>query len=73
MITPSKFISFEQSILSKLPTLLVEQRRIGIHDLYSAVADEFEGIDQFIFTLDVLYVLDKINIDFDSGVVSYAD
>jgi hypothetical protein len=73
MITPSKFISFEQSILSKLPALLVEKNQIGIHDLYGAVADRFESVDQFIFALDVLYVLDKVNVDFDSGVVSYAD
>ncbi|MYN13524.1 hypothetical protein GSY71_10295 [Pusillimonas sp. TS35] len=73
MITPNKFISFEQSVLSKLPSLLVDKSRIGIHELYSEVADRFESVDQFMLALDVLYILNKIDIDFHSGVVSYAD
>ncbi|WP_350029608.1 ABC-three component system middle component 7 [Caballeronia sp. ATUFL_M1_KS5A] len=72
MITPSKFISFEKSILSRLPFLCVDADQISIRDLYALTADHFAAIDEFLYALDVLYILNKINIDFESEIIEYA-
>lgn len=73
MITPNKFISFDQSVLAKLPAMLVDEKTIGIHDLYTKVSNVFENVDEFMYALDVLYVLNKVNVDFDLKTVTYAD
>lgn len=73
MITPSKFIPLKDSAIGKLSYLRIGVKQIGVHDLYISVADKFDGVDQFMYTLDVLYVLNKINIDFQKGIVVYAD
>lgn len=73
MITPNKFISFDQSVLAKLPAMLVDEKTISIHDLYTKVSNEFENVDEFMYALDVLYVLNKVNVDFDLKTVTYAD
>ncbi|VVE72463.1 hypothetical protein PAN31117_04398 [Pandoraea anapnoica] len=73
MITPNKFISFDQSVLAKLPALQIDKKTIGIHDLYMTVSGEFENIDEFIYALDVLYILNEVNVDFDLRTVTYVD
>ncbi|WP_432207340.1 ABC-three component system middle component 7 [Burkholderia cenocepacia] len=73
MITPNKFISFDQSVLAKLPAMYVGSKSIGIRDLYSKVSSVFESVDEFMYALDVLYVLNRINVDFDLRVVNYVD
>ena len=73
MITPNKFIPFDQSVLAKLPAMLVDEKTISIHDLYTKVSNEFENVDEFMYALDVLYILNKVNVDFDLKTVTYAD
>ena len=73
MITPSKFISFKQSIIGKIHYLRTDKKEIGIRELFASVGDKFGGLDEFIYALDVLYVLNKIEIDFTKGLVIYAD
>ncbi|UZW61169.1 hypothetical protein BV903_002415 [Lysobacter enzymogenes] len=46
---------------------------ISVADLYSDLARKFESLDQFMVTLDLLYVLGRIEMDFESGVVTYVD
>ena len=46
MITPNKFISFDQSVLSKLEILLnVGSDEIEIGRLYKETYKKFEGVD----------------------------
>jgi hypothetical protein len=40
---------------------------------YDKVGEEFESIDQFLLTIDVLYILGQINVDPSTAVVTYAD
>ena len=44
---------------------------LSIENLYTNTQEYFEGIDEFIFSLDVLYILDSIQVDFEEGVVKY--
>jgi hypothetical protein len=71
MITPNKVIPLEGSALG-LVGLILEKgpKPISLLGLYGAVADEFESADQFILSMDVLYLLDRIDVD-EAGLVIY--
>ncbi len=72
MSFPSKFTSFDNSILAKISFLIMEDVEIiSLSDLIHARLDKFEDISEFMLALDVLYVLEKIELDEDKGVVKY--
>ena len=74
MITPNKVVTLEKSALGLLSVILIEgPRQIGLLDLYHRTSNEFENIDQFLLAIDLLYILDRIEINFDTGVLIYAD
>lgn len=73
MITPSKFIPFKQSIIGKVHHLRIDRTNIGIRELFALVGEKFDGLDEFIYAIDVLYVLNKIDIDFSKGLITYVD
>lgn len=74
MIVPNKIISFENSIINRM-LIIFEMLRINknyrVADLFVELGPEFEGIDEFIYSLDVLFLLDVIDLDTDSGVIQY--
>lgn len=73
MIYPNKHIKFEESILYKMLYIL-EQRKSGvinINELYKKLKRKFSNIDEFIYAIDVLYVLEMIEIDFDTQTLEY--
>ncbi len=70
MITPNKFISFKRSIIGKLEYVLSElNSEESISDLYHKCSKHFENIDDFVLALDVLHLLGKVAIDFETGMV----
>ena len=74
MITPSKYIPFDKSIIFKMLSLVHEKEDgISIVELYRQHASSFDGVDEFMFSLDVLYVLNKIEVDFKEGTLRYVD
>lgn len=74
MITPNKFISFDESVLSKLDTILnIESDDIEIGRLYEMTHKKFDGVDQFIYAIDVLYILGRIEVDFATRTVKYVN
>lgn len=73
MIYPNKNIRFEESIIYKMIAVL-EQRNmstINIHELYNETKSKFKNTDEFIISLDVLYALDMINVDFENENIEY--
>jgi hypothetical protein len=69
MITPNKFTSFEASALSRLPLILENVRApLLISQLYANTEDKFVSIDQFMYAIDVLYALGRIELT-EEGVV----
>ena len=48
-----------------------EQLTINIHDLYYETKTKFKNTDEFIISLDVLYALDMINVDFENENIEY--
>lgn len=74
MILPNKFLSYDDSTLSKLPLVI---KTIGggieISHLYNKLANKFSGIDEFILTIDLLFAINTIRIDFDTRIVKYVE
>lgn len=73
MIYPNKNIRFEESIIYKMISILEKREKliINIHDLYNETKIKFKNTDEFIVSLDVLYALDMINIDFENENIEY--
>ncbi|MGE7185586.1 ABC-three component system middle component 7 [Peribacillus sp. NPDC006672] len=73
MIVPNKVIRFSESIIGKMTFILNELNggELSVGQLYTSTQEYFEEIDEFIFSLDVLYILDSIQVDFEKGVVKY--
>ena len=64
MLFPSKFTSFEESVISKMILIFeVKDETIGVIDLYNKLKRKFQSIDEFIFALDGLYALGYIEIE----------
>jgi hypothetical protein len=74
MSFPSKFTSFDNSILSKISFLILEEVEvISLSDLIHARLDKFEDISEFMLAIDVLYVLGKIELEEGEGVIRYVN
>ncbi len=73
MILPNKLIRFEDSIISRIPCLLkkVEASDQNLMGLYEDTKKSFADINQYILTLDVLFVLGKIKLDKESRNITY--
>lgn len=65
MIFPNKITPFQNSIISKVVYILDELsiESLEVLVLYNKVSKHFEDLDQFILTLDVLFLLEKIEFD----------
>ena len=73
MIYPNKHIQFEESIIYKMIHILDKRNNgeINIHDLFNKTKKKFKNADEFIYSLDVLYVLDMIEVDFQTETIRY--
>jgi len=70
MITPSKTISFKDSIAFKMTYILDEQfEEISVIELYKNTKRKFLELNEFIYALDALYVLGRIDMDIELGKV----
>lgn len=70
MITPNKTISFKDSIVFKMMYILDEKfDEISVVELYKNTKRKFLELDEFIYALDVLYVLGIIDMDIELGKV----
>ncbi|PGV52479.1 ABC-three component system middle component 7 [Bacillus sp. AFS037270] len=75
MLVPNKVISFSESIIGKMTIILdyIIKEEMPLKELYFSTQDHFGEIDEFIYSLDVLFLLDTIKVDFDKGVVTYVN
>ena len=72
MILPNKVVTLEDSALGMVGVILDQVDAIQLMKLYHIVSDSFESIDQFLLTMDLLYVLGRVDVNFQTGRVSYA-
>jgi hypothetical protein len=73
MIYPNKHIRIEDSIIYKMMNILEahQNSKMNIHELYSKTKNKFSNADEFILSLDVLYILDMIEVDFNTETIKY--
>lgn len=70
MITPSKTISFKESVAFKMTYILdVDFDELSLVDLYKITKKKFLGAEEFIYSIDALYVLGKIEMDLEIGKI----
>ena len=51
--------------------VLKNKNQYSLIKLYNECGGKFKGIEEFIYSLDVLYLLGAIDVDKDSGVIRY--
>lgn len=72
MSFPSKFTSFDKSILAKLSYLMLDDVDvISLSDLIKLTSSKFDDVSELLLALDVLYVLGKIELDETKGSIIY--
>lgn len=72
MITPNKVVALEGSALGMASVILDRgPQPTDLLVLHRSVSSEFESIDHFLLTLDVLYVLGRIDVDFRTRTVRF--
>lgn len=71
MIVPSKFTSFDKSILAKISHLIVDVEEISVSNLFYEKIGKFKDPSEFIMAMDVLYALGKIELNTETGMVRY--
>ncbi len=74
MSFPSKFTSFDESILAKISYLMFDDvEAISLPELIKLKISKFEDVSELLLALDVLYVLGKIEMDEDKGLIKYVN
>lgn len=74
MSFPNKFTTFDKSILAKISLLIIDEiDSISISKLIELRLQKFEDISEFMLALDVLYVLGKIELDENQGIINYVN
>lgn len=63
MIFPNKIRSYEKSVISKLPIVLAHilDGKKDVLEIYQLCEKQFDEIQEYIYVLDILYILDKID------------
>lgn len=74
MITPNKVVPLAKSALGLAGVLLEEVTNLeSVSELQVRTSKHFESIDQFIYAVDVLFVLGRVRVDFETGRISIVD
>lgn len=70
MITPGKAVPLKDSVIFKMLSIVeMDFIEADLVDIYNATKSKFDCIDEFLYSIDVLYILNKLDVDFKSGVV----
>ncbi len=70
MLLPNKFASLKESALAEAAFLLERLKEpVPLTVLYSSTRSRFAGIADFVYTIDLLHILNKVAIDTTSGVI----
>ena len=73
MLVPSKFTKLEESTIFKMRCIVAEKKENeSVLDLYHRTKNVFYDASEFLHALDILFVLNLIDVDDNSGKVKYA-
>jgi hypothetical protein len=74
MKLPNKLFSYKESIISKFPIILYELHRrdyLTVYQLYINVMGKFDSVSEFLEVLDCLFVLKKVEYDYELRRIKY--
>lgn len=64
MIIPNKSVPFKKTVIHKMLVIVeLDFEEMAISELYKKTKTKFSSMDEFVYSLDLLYVLDKITIN----------
>lgn len=65
MIFPNKITPYEESVLSNIPIVysLILGGINDVFELYNKLSAKFDSVNNFIYALDLLFLLDRIEPD----------
>lgn len=70
MTIPNKAVPIKDSSFYKMLYILdLDFTSISVPELYSKVGSKFNGTSDFLYALDILFLLDKVNLDASSGTL----
>ncbi|MGK5065733.1 ABC-three component system middle component 7 [Janthinobacterium sp. LB3P112] len=73
MLVPTKFTRLEESTIFKMKCILAEKRSgETVLEVFSRTNDQFYDASEFLHAMDILFVLDILDVQQNSGVVEYA-
>ncbi|CNL00480.1 ABC-three component system middle component 7 [Yersinia enterocolitica] len=71
MITPTKSTPLKDSILFKMISILEKDfSKCTVHELYEMTKNDFSIVDDFLLSLDVLYILNLIEFNSDEETIT---
>jgi len=74
MSFPSKFTSFDKSILAKISYLMLDDVEVvSLSELIKIKLSKFDDVSELLLALDVLYVLGKIDLDENERLIKYVN
>jgi hypothetical protein len=73
MLLPNKLFSYNESIISKFPSILqiLKKSPCSVSELYQRVQGNVTGVNEYMEILDCLYALNKIDYDEEAEVSRY--
>ena len=73
MLIPTKFTRLEESTIFKMRCILTGgSKDESVLDAWIRTRTEFYDASEFLHALDILFVLDMIEVNDNSGVIQYA-
>lgn len=73
MLVPTKFARLEESTIFKMRCILTGKRKgESVLDVRNRTKTDFYDASEFLHAMDILFVLEMIEVDANSGVVQYA-
>jgi hypothetical protein len=73
LILPNKLIPFKDSVIAKIAYILnvLVANNESVESLFEKTNQFFEDVNQYILALDVLFALEKIELDEELKVIRY--
>lgn len=75
MYVPNKITTYKESMIYRMLYLIedVDNEDAEILSLYNKYKKKFNSIDEFIYSLEILFIFNIIDVDFEGGRVRYVN
>lgn len=74
MLIPTKFTTLEESTIFKMRAILEDKQNCEtIPELLARTLYGFQDASEFLYAVDILYVLGALDINASTGVIEYAE